>query len=47
MVADARVSLQGLVDNRYEGWRCIQVNKKACLDSPESCQQSPVFAELL
>lgn len=46
-VADARVSLQGLVDNRYGGWRCIQVNKKAGLDSLGSCQQRPGFAENL
>lgn len=44
-VADARVSLQGPVDNQYGGWRCIQVNKKARLDSLASCQQSPVFAD--
>lgn len=44
-VADAHVSLQGLVDNQYGGWRCIQVNKKACLDSLASCQHSPVFAD--
>lgn len=38
---DPSVSLQGLVDNQYEGGlRCIKVNNKACLESLVSCQQS-------